>query len=112
SLSWISAGLPGTTGCTFPGANTDPQGAVPGLGPRPWSHGTHLLRQALEELLMPSAAVAPPTDSDIAEAKRRLRVEMIEQRKRLYDRSAGPKLADNVAQLGPFRAGAPVSGFY
>ncbi|MSP50397.1 MAG: 5-formyltetrahydrofolate cyclo-ligase [Alphaproteobacteria bacterium] len=56
--------------------------------------------------------MAPPTLPDTVEAKRRLRAEAIERRKRLADPSAGPKLAQSVRRLGPFRAGAAVSGFY
>jgi 5-formyltetrahydrofolate cyclo-ligase len=68
----------------------------------------------LEELLIPSAMVAPPTSSDpaIAEAKRQLRTEMIARRKRLADTGAGPALARSVASLGPFRQGAAVAGFH
>ncbi len=61
---------------------------------------------------MPPAVVAPPTPPEIDEAKRRLRAEMIERRKRLADADAGLKLAKTVAGLGPFRSGAAVSGFY
>ena len=61
---------------------------------------------------MPPAVVAPPTPPEIDEKKRRLRAEMIERRKRLADVDAGRALAKSVAGLGPFRPGAPVSGFY
>lgn len=63
---------------------------------------------------MPSAMVAPPTfpDPEIVAAKRRLRVEMIERRKRLALPSAGVALARQVTTLGPFATGAAVAGFY
>lgn len=63
---------------------------------------------------MPSAMVAPPTlpDPEIVQAKRRLRAEMIERRKRLAGPSAGVALARQVTTLGPFAAGASVAGFY
>ena len=63
---------------------------------------------------MPSATVAPPTlpDPEIVAAKRRLRAEMIERRKRLATPSAGGALAGQVTTLGPFAAGAAVAGFY
>jgi 5-formyltetrahydrofolate cyclo-ligase len=48
----------------------------------------------------------------VVEAKRRLRTEMIERRKRLASPSAGIALARHVAKLGPFAAGAAVAGFY
>ena len=62
---------------------------------------------------MPSATVAPSSPpSDIDAYKRRLRAEMIERRKQFGDPGVGPRLAENILQLGPFRPGAPVSGFY
>lgn len=63
---------------------------------------------------MPSAMVAPPTlpDPEIVAAKRRLRAEMIERRKRLATPPAGAALARQVTTLGPFAAGAAVAGFY
>ena len=63
---------------------------------------------------MPSAMVAPPFSPDpaIVDAKRRLRAEMIERRKRLATSVAGAALANSVAKLGPFDAKAAVSGFY
>lgn len=63
---------------------------------------------------MPSAMVAPPTSPDpgIVEAKRRLRAEMIARRKQLAASSAGPRLAQHVAGLGPFASDAAVAGFH
>ncbi len=63
---------------------------------------------------MPSAMVAPPTSPDpgIVEAKRRLRAEMIARRKQLAVPSAGSRLAQHVAGLGPFASGVAVAGFY
>ncbi len=63
---------------------------------------------------MPSAMVAPPSspDPDVVAAKRRLRTEMSERRKRLARPSAGVALARYVARLGPFAAGAAVAGFH
>jgi 5-formyltetrahydrofolate cyclo-ligase len=49
---------------------------------------------------------------DIDEAKRKLRPQLIAARKQRGDASAGAALAAQIATLGPFRAGAPVSGFY
>lgn len=63
---------------------------------------------------MPSAMVAPPSspDPEVVQAKRRLRAEMMERRKRLASPSAGIALAQRVASLGPFAKGAAVAGFY
>jgi 5-formyltetrahydrofolate cyclo-ligase len=66
----------------------------------------------LEELHMPSAAVAPPSSPPINEIKRRLRPELIADRQRRTDPAAGQALRERIAALGPFRPGAPVSGFH
>jgi 5-formyltetrahydrofolate cyclo-ligase len=66
----------------------------------------------LEELHMPSARVAPPISPEIEAIKRQLRPQLIAARKQRADPAAGAALAAQVATLGPFRAGAPVSAFY
>jgi len=66
----------------------------------------------LEELHIPSAAVAPPSSTPLIEAKRALRAEMLLRRKAGFVPDSGPLLASQIATLGPFRPGAVVSAFH
>lgn len=66
----------------------------------------------MEELHIPSAAVAPPSSLPLSDAKRALRAEMLVRRTAGFDAAAGPRLAAQIAHLGPFRAGATVAAFH